>query len=280
MTRRFDPPRDDVADRLEADLRALGAGLAYPRPGPAFAGAVSAAIAARAGQPWWRRIGGTRLSGPPLVRRSVLIAMALLLLTVAVAAAIGFGVPGIRILLGPPPSSPATAETPTPTPSAGLPTFLSIFLGERVELEAVEDLVGFSPRVPASSAVQAPARAYVDDGRLSLVWEASPALPETESRGIGLLITEFRGSVDPGWYEKVVHTGSTTLEEVEVDGHDGYWVSGDPHGLVYREPDGTFVEETRRIVGDVLIWNDGEVTFRIETSLGRDAAIEIAESLD
>lgn len=279
MTHRFEPPIDDLTGRLEADLRALGASLSYPTPAPAFAAAVSAAITARSRQPWWRRI---RAAGPtrfPL-RRSLLIAVTLLLVSVAVAAAIGFGVPGIRILLGPPVTPGPSPTAPGPTHSPGLPTFLPIFLGDRVDLDQVEELTGFVPRLPAPELVGEPDRAYVGDGRLTLVWAAGAELPETESRGIGLLITEFRGSVDPGWYEKVVHNGPTTLEEVQVDGHDGYWVSGDPHGLVYRNSDGTFVEESRRIVGDVLVWNDGELTFRVETALGLEAAVRIAESLE
>ena len=44
-------------------------------------------------------------------------------------------------------------------------------------------------------------------------------------------------------------------------------------------PDGEHVDEDRRWVGDALIWQRGDKTYRIETSLGRDAAIRIAESL-
>jgi hypothetical protein len=43
-------------------------------------------------------------------------------------------------------------------------------------------------------------------------------------------------------------------------------------------PDGQHIDEGRRWVGDALIWQDGELTYRIETSLGKDAAIRIAES--
>ena len=38
-------------------------------------------------------------------------------------------------------------------------------------------------------------------------------------------------------------------------------------------------QESRRWVGDVLLWADGPITYRLETSLGRDAAIAIAETL-
>jgi hypothetical protein len=33
------------------------------------------------------------------------------------------------------------------------------------------------------------------------------------------------------------------------------------------------------MVGDVLIWSDGELTYRLETSLGRDAAVELAATI-
>ncbi len=264
-------------EALEADLRGLAGELAYPAPGPGFAAAVATAVAARPQGSWWTRLGAPRRSRGPVVRRSLLVAVALLLLTVAIAAAIGFGVPGIRILFGPPASQPPAG--PTATPPAGLPTFLPIFLGDRVDLADVEGLTSFAPRLPADPAVGRPDRAYVDDGRATFVWQTSAALPETESRGIGLLITEFGGDVDPGWYEKLLHTGATTIVHTEVDGHDGYWIEGEPHALSYIEPDGDRVEDSRRIVGDVLIWYDGELTYRLETSLGRDAAIRIGESI-
>ena len=276
MTERSD---DRSFDALEADLRRLAGALAYPQPGPGFASAVAGSIAARPQMSWWDRLGWPRQTRGPVVRRSVLIAVALLLFTVAIAAAMVFGVPGIRILFGPPSSPSPSGPGPT-APADGLPTFLPIFLGDRVETAEVEGLVGFGPRLPADPAVGPADRVYVDDGRVTLVWQTSPAIPETESRGIGLLITEFRGDVDPGWYEKLLHTGATTIEHIEVDGHAGYWIEGEPHGLAYNKPDGDRVDETRRIVGDVLIWNDGELTYRLETSLGREAAIRIAESLE
>jgi hypothetical protein len=39
------------------------------------------------------------------------------------------------------------------------------------------------------------------------------------------------------------------------------------------------VSDSRRWVGDTLLWTDGGTTYRLETALGRDAAIRIAESL-
>ena len=81
------------------------------------------------------------------------------------------------------------------------------------------------------------------------------------------------------FYDKAINSG-TTLERVKVGGHDGYWISGDPHFFFYTTADGRFVEDPRRWVGDALIWNDGSATYRIESSLGRDATIALAESIE
>lgn len=32
-------------------------------------------------------------------------------------------------------------------------------------------------------------------------------------------------------------------------------------------------------VGDALIWSDGETTWRLESAVGQDAAVQLAESL-
>jgi hypothetical protein len=110
------------------------------------------------------------------------------------------------------------------------------------------------------------------------VWATGPGLPEIAVPGAGLLITEFRGRVGEGYFEKVVH-GGTSVEPVVVVDRPGYWLSGRPHFLFYFDRDGAFVEESRRVVGDALIWEVDGATFRIESALGRDATIEMAEGL-
>ena len=104
-----------------------------------------------------------------------------------------------------------------------------------------------------------------------------PASRRPQEPGVGLVLTAFRGAVDDGWFTKVLGAG-TTAERVRVGGQPGYWVSGDPHFFFYEGPNGP-VQESRRWVGDVLLWADGPITYRLETSLGRDAAIAIAETL-
>jgi hypothetical protein len=83
--------------------------------------------------------------------------------------------------------------------------------------------------------------------------------------------------MDSGFFNKVI-SGGTVVEPVRVAGSRGYWLSGDPHVFFWEGPDG-FVDDPRRWVGDVLLWSDGSITYRLETSLGREAAIRIAESM-
>jgi hypothetical protein len=96
---------------------------------------------------------------------------------------------------------------------------------------------------------------------------------------VGFVLMRFDGTTDPGFYEKVIGSG-THLERVAVNGDDGFWITGDPHFFYYVRNGQQVFDEDRRWVGDALVWSDGTTTFRIESALGKDATIEIAESLD
>ena len=116
-------------------------------------------------------------------------------------------------------------------------------------------------------------------GQVSLVWAATPDLPATLEPGVGLLLSQFRGDTRRGVLHEGRSAAGTTYERLTVGDDAGFWLSGDPHIFFWDGPNG-FVEDPRRWVGDTLLWSDGEITFRLETSLGRDAAIRLAETLD
>ena len=133
---------------------------------------------------------------------------------------------------------------------------------------------------PAETTVGAPDAAWIDashNDQVALVWATSDRLPQTNAPGVGLIEMAFRGKVDEGWFKKIIGAG-TKVETAEVNGNRGYWITGDPHLFFYQGPDGA-VDEPRRWVGDALLWSDGPITHRLETSLGRDAAIALAESM-
>lgn len=274
--------------QLEAVLRASSVAIAWPTASPAGSPDVATRVRARivAGEtarprPW-------RLWRP--ARRGLVLALAALLVLAAIAGAVGLGLPGLRIILGeppvsPPPSVPVPSGTgqsgvPTPTPPPGAPGS-TLRLGDPVALADVETLTGFPPALPTDPAIGPPDAVYVDRSRsnqVAFVWAPSAGLPETRDRGVGLILMRFDGRMDEGYHQKLVGLG-VTLEPVTVSGRAGFWISGDPHFFFYVRKDGATIGDDRRWVGDALVWSDGTLTYRIESALGRDATIELAETI-
>jgi hypothetical protein len=66
------------------------------------------------------------------------------------------------------------------------------------------------------------------------------------------------------------------VQETTVNGQRAVWAVG-PYPLQFSNGDLDFV---RLIDGHVLIWADGEVTYRLETNLDLEEAVKVAESLE
>jgi hypothetical protein len=284
-------------DELGAELRALASWLDGP-PSPVAAGQVDPARRARlrieagAGRTrlgWWPFGAGSGLT--PALRRSFVLALVALVAVVAIAGAIGFGVPGIRIIFTgasptpqatPAPATPSLPPTSSPTPTVAPtppgPLGSDLDLGSLTTPTEAPGLVDFPLAFPTSSSVGLPDTIWFRDGRITLVWKTRPGLPATEEAGIGLLITEFRGSVNSDFFDKMIGPG-TTVSPVTVGGVAGWWISGEPHELLYLDPRGLIVPDSSRVVGDSLIWSRGDITFRMETALERGAAIGLAETI-
>jgi hypothetical protein len=286
------PVLDPDDEALGAELRSLSAWLDF---GPAVATTAATpdparlarlrieAGGSRARRPWWPF--GLSARGP-IVRRSLVLAIVALVVVAAVVGAIGLGVPGIRIIFtGATPSPTATAtpgsdaptSTPTPPGSPG-PPGADLDLGVLTTQVEASTLTDFGLLRPTDPSIGAPETIWYREGRLTLVWKSRRGLPETQAAGIGLLITEFRGSVNQDFFGKMIGDG-TTLTPVTVDGATGYWIAGALHDFFYLDSNGEFVNDSRRVVGDTLIWTRAGITFRMETALGRDAAIRIAETI-
>ena len=92
-------------------------------------------------------------------------------------------------------------------------------------------------------------------------------------------MTQNQGKVDEGLANKLVDSGLGRVARVKVGSDDGYWFFGQPHVFWYIAEDGSVVEESRRLVGNTLVWQHGDVLYRIEGDIGQDAALEIAASL-
>jgi len=285
--------RSDAA--LEAALRSLAGDLAMPRRRSDDEAADPARLARlriEAGDPLARppagrleRLGrGTLPSGFRPARRGLVLAVVALLVLAAIAGAIGFGLPGLRIVFGPVPSpaastapsgtsaSPSPTASPTPPRTPG-PPGSTLGLGVQRTLEAAAAQVGFPLRLPSDPRLGAPDAVWLDSvDRVTLVWTPRPGYAATGDTGLGLIVTEFPGTLDEGYFEKLLNAGST-IETVTVSDGTGYWISGRPHEFVYIGPSGEPVWDTRRLASDTLAWSVGNVTYRIESELGRDAAV-------
>lgn len=217
------------------------------------------------GRAWWR-----------VPRRALVLALAALLALAAVAGAVGLGLPGLRILLGGP-SAPPVPPTPSGPGTSPTAPGMALGLGGPVTLEDARTRTGRTIPSFDEGPIGPPDAVYLDVARASqvaMVWGASATLPETQAPGVGLIVMSFDGTVEPVFFQKALGAGST-VEPVDVDGHRGFWISGDPHIFFYATADGTIVDE-RRWVGDALVWSDGTTTWRIETAQGREAALDLA----
>jgi hypothetical protein len=294
-------------ERLETALRSMADDIAWPAAAPTDGAPDIAALVAA-------RLDGTRRAAPGTTEwgprwtwrpatRALVIALVVLLALAALVGAAGLGLPGLRIIFGGPEPSPTAPAVPsaskgvgavgssaspsaptgsTPATAATLPGPLGtgLGLGMEVDASAVDALAGFHVPRPSNGTIGPPDATWIDGAhneQVALVWASSGRLPETTAPGIGLIEMAFRGKIDEGWFKKIVGD-RTKVETVTVNGHRGFWISGEPHQFFYESPNG-FVDEPRRWVGDALLWSDGPITYRLETSLGRDAAIAVAESM-
>ena len=81
----------------------------------------------------------------------------------------------------------------------------------------------------------------------------------------------------------IIGPGSITLmknqpqviESTKVNGHEAVWAVG-PYPIVMKNGD---LDIRRMVDGNVLIWSEGEITYRLESDLPIDEAIKVAESL-
>jgi hypothetical protein len=195
-------------------------------------------------------------------RRSWRRPLVLALAVVALAVAIAFAVPPARSailrffhLRG------VTIERVGTLPNATAQS-LEAGLGPERSLNDAARVAGFTPVLPPGVDVR---RAYA---RLGVI-----AIP----LGGGRLLTEL-SFTDLGVSKKFAGS-ATKIEPVLVNGHDGIWLEGGAHVLVYLGPDGVPIAKTLRLAGNTLVWQLGARVYRIEGPLTQEQALRIAESI-
>jgi len=262
-----DPQRITDLD-LEGALRDLGPRYPYP-PTPNLASRVRLRITAQP-VPRPRRL---ELWRDP--RRLALVAAVLLVLLGAAAVANPatrnaiahfFHVGGVIV-----------NRQPSPLPSFSPVTPLD--LGRRTTRDDAQSKVSFTIEVPAE--LGTPDAVYVvsgiPGGEVSLAYTPRPGIPLVRETGLGVLVTEFRGDLIPGFITKSLGEG-TTAQEVSVNGDPGWWIAGQPH-MIYVDVAGQSQPLTLRMASNTLIWEHGGVTYRIESDLSKADAFRLAAGL-
>ena len=226
---------------LDVALRELGRNVEFP-PTPDLASTVR-----------------SRLGERQLWRRPVAIAFAVLVVALGAALAVPAARSALLDWLGLRGAEIVRVEKLPPVPTTG-----DLDLGRPVTLAEARRLAPWL-LVPDD----APDRVYfstaIPDGKVDFLWGTPTS--------VRLLLTQFRAQHT--FIEKLLEP-EARAEHVEV-GDLGIWID-DTHVFAFRDRDGVFREETSRLAGKTLLWEQGDVTLRLEGKLTKDEALRIARS--
>lgn len=272
------PPAD-----LERALREMAPAVGFPRT-PDLASAVRTRIAA----PGDDR-SRSNLRRFPL-GRALAVAAVLALFAAALVVAPGFrsavadrlGVHGITISFDD--SSPTPVASPVPTAAdAATAVGQSLLLGAKTSLADAARRSGFAVGVPALPSLGPPDEVYLrplPDGAkmVSFIYSPAPGLPETKETGVGALLMQFPSATDLTYMLKSLY-GDGRMSEANLGDHSGYWIEGTSTLTLLTDPSANCCDGRTRPSANVLLWETGGVTYRLESSLTEAAALAIARSV-
>jgi len=203
------------------------------------------------------RPGRTRARRVILAVAAAVLVLAGLLIVTPTREAIAdwFGIGAVRI---------TTSEAPLPTddPSGDPPA--------SVDLDVARRAMPFAIRLADPALAGPPMGVSVDPAvRAGLV-----EILYKDFTLVEVALAADRSSV----LEKSVGPG-TTITPVVVGARAGVWIAGEPHTLFFVRPDGATDEDRVRRAGNVLLWEDGGVTYRVEGADSLDKALAVATSL-
>jgi hypothetical protein len=226
---------------LDAVLKELGRHVEFP-PTPNLAPAVR------------RRLGERRSW-----RRPVALALAVLVVAIGAALAVPAARTAILDWLGLRGVHIVRVDKLPPAPVIG-----NLDLGRPVTLAGARRRAPWL-RVPDDAPDSVYMSTAIPGGKFSLVWGA-----RTSPR---LLLTEFRAR--EAYIEKLIRP-EAKVEPVDV-GDVGVWLE-EPHVLFFTDRGGRFRQNTARLAGKTLLWQQGDVTLRLEGTLSKEDALRIARS--
>ncbi len=190
-------------------------------------------------------------------RKVVVVALAILLIGATVAA-------GTKLVFG----AIEIRETDTPSDATTALPETGPNLGRSTTLDTALAAMGFDVLVPAE--IGEPDGVFIDDdaSHVSLTWLPDERLSRLRGTPWGAILVEFGG--DDVQAMKEASIGGA--ERVDEGGVRGYWLA-EPH--VLQLADGTLF----RVRGNVLLFQRGRTTLRLESGLDQAAAIRLAASI-
>jgi len=275
---------------FEKQLVSIAEGLEYPRT-PDIAGSVmrrlrtSPSLTGRGGrrraEPVEAGEGRSRFSRRLAWSLTIILILcsSLMLIPSARAAIIEFIQIGVVRIFGaePTPVAPPNQEFPstmtpvTATPGPTLPSLIALLedLAGEMTLEEAQQAVDYPILLPTYPAdLGQPDRLFVQEaeGRMAILVWLNPQAPEQVRMSLHL-IPEGSWAIDK--------MKPMLVEETSVNAQRAIWTLG-PYPVRLHNGD---IDFRRLVEGHVLIWVDGDVTYRLETDLPLEEAIRIAESL-
>jgi hypothetical protein len=167
---------------------------------------------------------------------------------------------------------PATSSPVTATPVATSQPLIPLLerLAGDMTLEEAQQTVDYPILLPSyPSDLGPPDRVFVQDadGDMTILVWADPQQPDDVLMSLHFL--------PPGsWAIKKIDP--TLIQETKVNGRRAIWAIG-PYPIITSNGN---IDLIRLIDGHVLIWDDGIMTYRLETDLSLEEAIKVAESLE
>lgn len=241
-------------NELEQQLIDLGSALEIPAP-PDLVGAVRDRLPNR---PARRRIrwptGGVR-------RRSIALGIAVAVLLVGTAAAIPPVRRAIERVFG---INGAVVERVPKLPPLPNTAGRTLNLGRPIPVSDARHAASFTALLPPDGVSAAYLANDVAGGRISLI--------------VGrMLVIQYRGQSTP-FILKLIGVG-TRVRRVRVATDRGVYLEGAPHELFFLDARGNARTDAIRLAGNVLLWQHGPLTLRIEGARSLESALDLARSL-
>jgi hypothetical protein len=196
-----------------------------------------------------------------LRRRSVLLGIALAVLLAGTAAAIPPVRHAIERVFG---INGAVVERVSKLPALPNGASAKLHLGRAIPVADARHAASFTALLPPSGVSAAYVANDVAGDRISL----------TKGR---LLVIEFRGTSRP-FILKMIAVGTQVIR-TRVGSEPAAYVEGAPHEVFFLDAHGNPRTDEVRLAGNVLLWQHGSLTVRIEGARSLRDALNLARSL-